>query len=130
RRGRAGRAHVTERADRVLHLGLGNFHRAHQAIYTADAVAGGEPWEITGVATASRSVVAALHRQGMRYSVVTLGPKQTDVRTVGVITDAFVAADEPERVVAEIARPATRVVSLTVTEKGYDLRPGSRRLNL
>ncbi len=113
---------------RVLHLGLGNFHRAHQAVYTADAA--GDPWEITGVATTSRSVVDTLHRQGMRYSVITLGPERTDVRPVEVITDAFVAADEPDRVVEEIARPATRVVSLTVTEKGYDLRPGSRRLNL
>lgn len=115
---------------RILHLGLGNFHRAHQAVYTADAVSAGEPWEITGVANTSRSLVQALHRQGMRYSVVTLGPRRTGVRQVGVVTDAFVAADGPERVVEEIARPDTRVVSLTVTEKGYDLRPGSRRLNL
>lgn len=117
-------------AGRILHLGLGNFHRAHQAVYTEDAVSADDGWEITGVATASRSVVEALHRQGMRYNVVTLSPQRTDVRQVGTITDAFVAADEPARVVEEIAQPATRVVSLTVTEKGYDLRPGSRRLNL
>lgn len=117
-------------ARRVLHLGLGNFHRAHQAVYTADAATPDDPWEITGVASASRTVVEALHRQDMRYGVVTLGPEQTGVRPVGAITDAFVAADEPGRVAAEIADPATHVVSLTVTEKGYDIRPGSRRLNL
>jgi fructuronate reductase len=119
---------VTSR--RILHLGLGNFHRAHQAVYTADVVAADDRWEITGVANTSRTVVEALHRQEMRYSVVTLGPWQTDIRQVGVITDAFVAADEPERLVGEIARPDTHVVSLTVTEKGYDLRPGSRQLDL
>lgn len=114
---------------RVLHLGLGNFHRAHQAVYTEDAARAGEPWRITGVAGSTRGVVEALHRQEMRYSVVTLGPEQTGVRQVASITDAFVAADEPGRVVREIADPATRIVSLTVTEKGYGISAGTRRLD-
>ncbi|MFC4496509.1 mannitol dehydrogenase family protein [Streptomyces ovatisporus] len=115
---------------RILHLGLGNFHRAHQALYTEDAGRFGDPWTITGVAGSTRGVVAALRRQRMRYSVVTLGPGQTDVRVVGSITDAFVAADEPGRTTDEIADPATRVVSLTVTEKGYGISARSRGLDL
>jgi fructuronate reductase len=115
---------------RILHLGLGNFHRAHQAVYTEDACGSGERWEITGVAGRNRGIVEALHRQQMRYSVVTLGPAQTVVRQVGSITDAFVSADEPRRVVDEIADPGIRVVSLTVTEKGYDLDALTRRLDL
>ncbi|MCH6163739.1 mannitol dehydrogenase family protein [Streptomyces marispadix] len=115
---------------RILHLGLGNFHRAHQAAYTQDAGAHGGPWEITGVASHSRGVVEALHRQGMRYHVLTLAPGSTEVRQVASITDAFVAADEPLRAVEEIADPRTRVVSLTVTEKGYGISPLTRRLDL
>jgi fructuronate reductase len=115
---------------RILHLGLGNFHRAHQALYTEDAAAAEAPWRITGVASTSRGVAEALHHQGMRYTAVTLGPDRTDVREVGAVTDAFVAADEPERLTREIADPDTSVVSLTVTEKGYELRPGTRRLNV
>ncbi|WP_314174045.1 mannitol dehydrogenase family protein [Streptomyces winkii] len=118
-------------AHRILHLGLGNFHRAHQALCTEDAGRrSGDPWEITGVAGRSRAVVEALRRQRMRYSVVTLGPRETRVRQVASITDAFVAADEPHRVAREIADPRTRVVSLTVTEKGYDISPVTRRLDL
>ncbi|HWM37348.1 MAG TPA: mannitol dehydrogenase family protein, partial [Streptomyces sp.] len=115
---------------RILHLGLGNFHRAHQALYTEDAGRSGDPWQITGAAGNTRTVVDALRRQRMRYSVVTLGPGQTGVRQVGSITDAFVAADEPHRVPDEIADPATRIVSLTVTEKGYDISAVARRLDL
>lgn len=117
-------------ARRILHLGLGNFHRAHQALCTEEAGRFGDPWEITGVAGSTRGVVEALRRQRMRYSVVTLGPEETDVRQVASITDAFVAADEPGRVTREIADPGTRVVSLTVTEKGYDISPHARRLDL
>lgn len=116
-------------AHRILHLGLGNFHRAHQAVCTEDAAQHGERWEVTGVAARNRGVVEALHRQRMRYSVVTLAPGSTDVRPVAAVTDAFVAADEPERVVREIADPATRIVSLTVTEKGYAVSPLTRRLD-
>ncbi|OEU91963.1 hypothetical protein DB35_06970 [Streptomyces abyssalis] len=117
-------------AHRILHLGLGNFHRAHQAVCTEDAGRHGDAWEITGVAGSTRRVVEALHRQRMRYSVVTLGPGRTEVRQVASITDAFVAAGEPHRVTREIADPATRIVSLTVTEKGYGINPLTRRLDL
>jgi fructuronate reductase len=117
-------------ARRIVHLGLGNFHRAHQAVYTADAAGSDDPWEILGVAPSSRAVVAALHRQAMAYHVVTLGPETTGVRRIESITDAFVAADDPSRLIEEIADPRTEIVSLTVTEKGYRLRPGSRELDL
>jgi fructuronate reductase len=121
--------HTTD-GPRVLHLGLGNFHRAHQALYTEDAGRSGDPWTITGVAGSSRGVVEALHRQRMRYSVVTLGPEQTDIRQVAAVTDAFVAADEPGRTTEEIADPATRVVSMTVTEKGYGISARTGGLDL
>lgn len=110
---------------RIVHLGLGNFHRAHQAVYTQDA---GDGWTVTGVANRSRTVVDALRAQG-RYTVITMADGPPQVRPVTVITEALVAADEPEEVVNRIADPATDIVTLTVTEAGYHLRPGTRDLN-
>jgi fructuronate reductase len=110
---------------RIVHLGLGNFHRAHQALYTQDAGGG---WTITGVANRSRTVVDALRGQHM-YTVITVADGAPEVRQVRVITDALVAADEPEEVVRSIADPATEIVTLTVTEAGYHLIPGTRDLD-
>ena len=109
---------------RIVHLGLGNFHRAHQAVYTEDA---GGDWTITGVANRSRAVAGALRAQG-EYTVITVGDSPPQVRPVRVITEALVAADEPDEVVRRIADPATDIVTLTVTEAGYHLRPGTRDL--
>ena len=54
----------------ILHLGLGSFHRAHQAVYTAAALpVSGNDWGIVGVASRSRTVVDAMHAQNMLYSV-------------------------------------------------------------
>ncbi|WP_460357861.1 mannitol dehydrogenase family protein [Actinoallomurus acanthiterrae] len=114
----------------MVHLGLGNFHRAHQAVYTADAQDPAESWAITGVATASRDVVAALRAQDMRYTVLSIAPDRVLIDPIDVITDAFTAADEPARVVDLLADPGTALVTLTVTEKGYTFLPGSRRLDL
>jgi fructuronate reductase len=104
------------RAPVIVHLGLGAFHRAHQALYTEDA---GE-WEICGVARRRRTVADALRANGWRYTVVSRGPHRDDSREVGVIRDAIVAADDPDAVVARIASPSTHVVTLTITEGGYE----------
>lgn len=114
-------------ARRIVHLGLGNFHRAHQVVYTQDA---GDGWTVTGVACRSRRVVEALRAQRMRYTVVTIDGSRSAVRPIDVITEAFVAADAPDAVLERIADPATRVVSLTVTEAGYACRPGRRELDV
>ncbi|HET9127731.1 MAG TPA: mannitol dehydrogenase family protein, partial [Propionibacteriaceae bacterium] len=102
---------------RIVHLGLGNFHRAHQAVYTADAP--GERWAITGVARSNAALVGALRRQGMTYTVVEVGLGAAPPRRVGVIDRGLVARNEPDEVMAELADPDTHVVTLTITEKGY-----------
>ena len=61
---------------RIVHLGLGAFHRAHQAVYTEDA--GG--WEITGVAQHSRTAIDALRADGHRYAVLERGPEEDRAR--------------------------------------------------
>jgi fructuronate reductase len=114
----------------ILHLGLGNFHRAHQAVYTAAALeADGGDWGIVGVASRSRGVVDAMRAQDLLYSVATISPEGLELSIPGVHTDAFVAADEPARVVASIADPGIRIVTLTVTENGYSASPATGRLD-
>lgn len=114
--------------DHVVHLGLGNFHRAHQAVYTADAP--GQPWQITAVARSNRALVDALRAQGMRYTVMEVGPDAALPRSMDVITDALVGNDEPAAVVEALASERTAVVTLTVTEKGYGYRPGTHDLDV
>ncbi|MDR6867908.1 fructuronate reductase [Microbacterium resistens] len=115
----------------ILHLGLGSFHRAHQAIYTAAALrsAGGD-WGIIGVASRSHAVVDALHAQDLLYSVATISPDGTSLAIPGVHTDAFVGAARPERVVAHLAESSIRIVTLTVTENGYSYSAATQRLDL
>ncbi|WP_159795228.1 mannitol dehydrogenase family protein [Puerhibacterium puerhi] len=115
----------------IVHLGLGNFHRAHQAVYTAVAQ-GAEPgdWGILGVANRSRTVVDALRAQDHLYSVLQLSPEGSRVSVPGVHTGTLVAAEDPHAVVAAIADPAVRVVTLTVTEHGYRIAPRTGRLDL
>jgi fructuronate reductase len=100
---------------RIVHLGLGGFHRAHQAVYTTDA--GG--WEICGVARRSRTVADALRGSGGRYTLVERGPEEDRARDIDVIGEVLVAADEPDAVVERIADPDTGIVTLTITEGGY-----------
>jgi fructuronate reductase len=115
----------------ILHLGLGSFHRAHQAVYTAAALqSSGGDWGIIGVASRSRTVVDAMHAQDMLYSVATISPAGTSLTVPGVHTDAFVGAAQPERIVAHLADPRIRIVTLTVTENGYSYSAATQRLDL
>lgn len=115
----------------ILHLGLGSFHRAHQAVYTAAALrASGGDWGIVGVASRSRTVVDAMHAQDFLYTVATVAPDSTSLSVPGVHTDAFVGTEHPERVVAQIADSGIRIVTLTVTENGYSYSAATQRLDL
>ncbi|WP_456286039.1 mannitol dehydrogenase family protein [Microbacterium sp. JZ70] len=129
RLGREGRQ--IARPAGVLHLGLGNFHRAHQAVYTAAAIAAeGGDWGIVGVASRSRSIADAMRAQDLRYAVAEISPQGMSLSTPDVHTDVFVAGDEPERVVSHLADPAIRVVTLTVTENGYSYSPSTGHLDV
>jgi fructuronate reductase len=103
----------------IVHLGLGNFHRAHQAVYTEDAVAAEPgPWGICGAAMRRRDTVDALVPQDCLYTVLSRAPSADDVRVVGVIREALL---DPDRLRARLAAPSTHIVTVTVTESGYDL---------
>jgi fructuronate reductase len=115
----------------IVHLGLGAFHRAHQAVFTEDAMAAaGGDWGIVGVAPRSPEVVDALQAQDRLYSVTTLGPDGRSVRVLASIAGVRRASADPDAVVAVLADPAIRIVTLTVTEKGYRLDPATGNLLL
>ena len=115
----------------IVHLGLGAFHRAHQAVYTEDAMAAaGGDWGIVGVAPRSAAVVDALTAQDRLYSVTTLATRGSTTRVIGSLSGVRRAAADPGGVVALLADPRIRVVTLTVTEKGYRLDPATGQLLL
>jgi fructuronate reductase len=116
----------------VLHLGLGAFHRAHQAVYTERAVAtAGGDWGIAAVAPRSRTVLDALAGQDHLFSVTELTEEETSAKTrvVGILADLLHAASDPTAVIARLADPAIRVVTLTVTEKAYRIDPVTGRIH-
>ena len=112
----------------IVHLGIGAFHRAHQAVFTEDAVAAaGGDWGVCGVTQRSRGVVEQLAPQDGLYSVLERSDT-TRLRVVGAVRELLFAAEESERLLARLADPAVRVVTLTVTEKGYRHDPATGRL--
>lgn len=105
----------------IVHLGIGAFHRAHQAVYTELAAAknGDTRWGIMGVTQRSRSVVDQLQPQDCLYSVLEKGAESTELRVISSVRDVAFPGSDSSRVIAVLARPTTHIVSLTVTEKGY-----------
>lgn len=108
----------------IVHLGLGQFHRAHFAVNTALALAHQRgDWGIVGVANRSHVITEALKAQDYLYSVLQLAPGDELVNLVDVHRGVLVAADQPGDVIAAIADPQHKIVSLTISEKGYHNSP-------
>ncbi|CAM3506970.1 mannitol dehydrogenase family protein [Isoptericola cucumis] len=105
----------------VVHLGIGAFHRAHQAVFTEEAAraTGDLRWGILGVTQRSAAVRDQLRPQGGVYAVLTAGTDRARLDLVGSVVDVVWPAEETPRVLAALAAPTTHVVTLTVTEKGY-----------
>ncbi|WP_243788473.1 mannitol dehydrogenase family protein [Saccharopolyspora gloriosae] len=115
----------------IVHLGLGNFHRAHQAVHTAQALAHTDgPWGILGVAGRSTGVADAMREQDLRYAVTELSPHGSSVTVPGVHTGVLVAARQTDAVLDAIAAPDTRIVTITVTERGYTYSPRTHALDV
>lgn len=104
----------------IVHLGLGAFHRAHQAVFTDDAMAAGDrDWAIAGVSLRSGQVRDALEPQNGYYLLDERVAEAERLRLIGAVRRILVAPEEPHEVHRLIAAPATRIVTLTVTEKAY-----------
>ena len=107
----------------MVHLGVGAFHRAHQALYTEDAIrAAGGDWGVLAVALRSTAVPEALAAQDGLYAVETLADTPT-FRVVASIRKALTAATARTCLLSTLAADSTHVVTLTVTERGYCLNP-------
>ena len=115
----------------IVHLGIGAFHRAHQAVFTdaaADVASSG--WGIVGVTQRSGRVVEQLRPQDGLFTVVTRGGAgPLRARIVGSVRDVVSAQSEPRAVRAAMSGRGTRIVSMTVTEKGYAANLSTRVLD-
>ncbi|MEH3156778.1 MAG: mannitol dehydrogenase family protein [Gordonia paraffinivorans] len=110
----------------IVHIGVGGFHRAHQAMYVdrllrADPQA---PWTICGVGVlpGDRRMRDALASQDHLYTLTLKHPDgAVETHTMGAIVDFLVAPDDPAAVIEAMAAPTTKIVSLTITEGGYNI---------
>ncbi len=119
----------------IVHLGLGAFHRAHQAVYLQQCLerTGDETWGVCSAnIRANRTLVEQLRANDLRYHVAEYRDSEhLDLRQIGVIREALYAGpDGPDReaLLVRMSDPAVRIVTLTVTEKGYFLNPASGEL--
>lgn len=104
----------------IVHLGLGAFHRAHQAVHTDACLAAGErDWGIIGVSLRRPETRDALAPQDGLYTLAERDGTNERLRVVGALAGIIVAPEAPERLMQAMADPGVRIVSLTVTEKGY-----------
>ncbi len=108
-----------------MHLGPGAFSRAFLIPWVEEA--GG--WDVIGVSLQSAATRDALRGQGYDYTALELGPQGEVTRRVRGLTGMLVAPEDPGAVIGAMADPATRIVSLTITEKGYCHDPATGQLN-
>ncbi|MDP8170683.1 fructuronate reductase [Pasteurella skyensis] len=118
---------------RILHLGFGAFHRAHQLVYTNETNQNtNDPWYFyevnlrTGI-----PVIKQLKEQDFKFHVLEKSSTQSELKEIDIIADAF----HPEistinTIIEKIAEPQIAIVSLTVTEKGYCIDPVTVKLDL
>jgi fructuronate reductase len=113
----------------IVHLGLGAFHKAHQAvIYEAALDSGDLRWGVLGASLRSRGVRDQLGPQGGLYTVTVREGADEQTRLIGALQGVLVAPEDPARLVDVMAAPDTHIVTLTVTEKGYKLDPAAGAL--
>jgi fructuronate reductase len=104
----------------IVHLGIGAFHRAHQAAYVERCLAAGETgWGIVGVSLRSADTRDALAPQDCLYTLAERGSRGEKLSVIGSVLSVMVAPEDPAALLDVLARPTTRIVTLTVTEKAY-----------
>lgn len=108
----------------IAHIGVGGFHRAHQAYYTDALMNTGEAldWAICGVGLRAEDRRARddLQEQDYLFTLFELGDSDdTEVRVIGAIRDMLLAEDDAQALIDKLADPQIRIVSLTITEGGY-----------
>lgn len=117
---------------RIVHLGIGAFHRAHQAFYTEKVMqqTAERNWMIAGVSLRSSAVANQLNPQQGLYTLVTTSAAGTEQQLIQSVAKVLVAPQNPQAVIELMASPEVAIFSLTVTEKGYCLNPATGDLDL
>ncbi|MFD1714817.1 mannitol dehydrogenase family protein [Amnibacterium flavum] len=114
----------------IVHFGVGGFHRAHQAVYLDELMSRGLALDFAlcgvGVLPQDRRMAEALAAQDHLYTVMLKhADGSREARVIGSMIDYLFAPDDPEAVIARMADPAVRIVSLTITEGGYSIDPAT-----
>jgi fructuronate reductase len=113
----------------IVHLGLGAFARAHLADYTEDALERNfDAWGIIGASLQRPDQRDRLKPQDGLYTFLKRAPAGPELRVIGSVLDVLVAPENPATLIARMASAETRIVSLTITEKGYCHDPATGRL--
>jgi fructuronate reductase len=113
----------------IVHIGVGAFHRAHQAVYLDGCLADEPCWGIVGASLRHAETRDRLAPQDNLYTVAVQEPAGERFRVIGSVLSIIVAPENPSALVMAMAAPTTRIVTLTVTEKAY-LRDRSGNLDL
>ena len=110
----------------IVHLGTGAFHRAHQAVAIDDCLARGETdWAILGSSLRGTQTRDALAPQDGLYTLAIRDSGREELRVIGSVLGVTVAPENPALLLDQLADPAIRIVTLTITEKGYAVDLGS-----
>ncbi len=116
----------------ILHIGVGNFHRAHQAVYLDELFNKGLDHDFAligaGVRTADAAMRDALQGQDWLTTVVEQEAHRSGARVTGAMID-FITPGDSAALLAEMVKPEIRIVSLTITEGGYYISPATQRFD-
>ncbi len=118
----------------IVHIGVGGFHRSHQAYYIHQLLEkhNAADWGICGVGlrAADKNMAGVLNEQDCLYTLVTQHPSgKVESEVIGSITEYLLAVDNPQAVIDKMAHPDTKIVSLTITEGGYNFNPTTGEFN-
>jgi fructuronate reductase len=114
----------------IVHLGVGAFHRAHQADYTDAVLRQGDlRWGIMGASLRSPDTRDALAPQDFLYTIAESDEAGERCRVIGALRGVLVAPEDPQALIEAMCLPSVKIVSLTVTEKGYCHDPATGELN-
>jgi fructuronate reductase len=115
----------------IVHLGIGAFHRAHQAVMVEACLNAGDlRWGVLGASLRSPAVSSQLNPQGGLYTCHVKDGADTNISVIGALRGVIVAPENPSALIEGLAASSVKLVSLTITEKGYCLDPNSGRLLL
>lgn len=113
----------------IVHLGIGAFHRAHMAAYIDDILASDPSWGIVGVSLRRSDTRDALAPQDFLYTLALRSGAGPSTRIIGSVLDVLDANTQRDSVISIMTDPRIRIVSLTITEKGYCHNPATGMLD-